>query len=230
METVIERIKSGIPGLDELISGGIPKYSTILLSGTPGSGKTIFSLQFLVNGALKGEKGVYISLEEDVERLKDYMQKLFGWPLEELEKQNKLILVKSDIYEFDRFKRLIETNVEKIKAQRVVIDPITVISLFFEKPLEIRRSLIQLDSLLKKLKCTSILTCEIPEGSRMISSFGIEEFISDGIILLSYVTGKHPRRIVIRKMRASMHDTEVHPFEIREGKGIIVYHLERIFE
>lgn len=230
MREEIERTFSGIKGLDVLTRGGFPKWSTILVSGTPGTGKTILSIQFLVNGALeKNENGVYISLEEDVNRIKKYMNVAFDWPLEELEKKKKVFFIKSELYDFEAFKNLIETNVEKIGAKRLVIDPLTVISLFFERPLEIRRSLLELDKLLKRLSCTTMLTCEIPEGSNAISSFGVEEFTSDGIIVLSYFPGTKPRGITIRKMRATDHDTDIHPFEIKSKKGVIIYPTEKLF-
>jgi len=226
----MEQVTTGIKGLDVLLKGGLPKGSTTLVSGTPGSGKTILSMQFLVNGYLQAkEKGFYISLEEDVDRMENYMSKAFGWPIRELRKKGNLIMLRSDVYDFEKFKDLIETTVEKNGIERVVIDPITVISLFFEKPLEIRRSLLELDRMLKKLNCTSILTCEIPEGTNAISSFGIEEFTSDGIIILTYKIGA-PRGIVIRKMRLVDHDKEIHPFEIKEGKGIVVYPTEKLFK
>jgi len=226
----MEQVTTGIKGLDVLLRGGLPKGSTTLVSGTPGSGKTILSMQFLVNGYLQAkEKGFYISLEEDVDRMESYMSKSFGWPIKELRKKGKLILVRSDVYDFEKFKDLIETTVEKNGIERVVIDPITVLSLFFERPLEIRRSLLELDRMLKKLNCTSLLTCEIPEGSNAISSFGIEEFTSDGIIVLTYKIGA-PRGVVIRKMRLVDHDKEIHPFEIKSGKGIIVYPTEKLFK
>ena len=226
----MELVTTGIKGLDVLLRGGLPKGSTTLVSGTPGSGKTILSMQFLVNGYLQAkEKGFYISLEEDVDRMENYMSKAFGWTIKELRKKGNLIMIRSDVYDFEKFRDLIETTVEKNGIERVVIDPITVISLFFEKPLEIRRSLLELDRMLKKLNCTSLLTCEIPEGTNAISSFGIEEFTSDGIIILTYRIGA-PRGIVIRKMRLVDHDKEIHPFEIKEGKGIIVYPTERLFK
>jgi len=226
----MEQVPTGIKGLDTLLRGGLPKGSTTLVSGTPGTGKTILSVQFLVNGYLQAkEKGFYISLEEDVDRMEKYMSKAFGWPIRELRKKGNLIMMRSDIYDFEKFKDLIETTIEKNGIERVVIDPITVISLFFEKPLEIRRSLLELDRMLKKLNCTSLLTCEIPEGTNAISSFGIEEFTSDGIIILTYKIGA-PRGIVIRKMRLVDHDKEIHPFEIKEGKGIIVYPTEKLFK
>jgi circadian clock protein KaiC len=226
----MEQVTTGIKGLDILLKGGLPKGSTTLVSGTPGSGKTILSMQFLVKGYLQAkEKGFYISLEEDVDRMEKYMSKAFGWPIKELRKKGNLIMLRSDVYDFEKFKDLLETTVEKNGIERVVIDPITVISLFFERPLEIRRSLLELDRLLKRLNCTSLLTCEIPEGTNAISSFGIEEFTSDGIIVLTYKIGA-PRGIVIRKMRLVDHDKEIHPFEIREGKGIIVYPTEKLFK
>jgi len=226
----MEQVPTGIKGLDTLLRGGLPKGSTTLVSGTPGTGKTILSVQFLVNGYLQAkEKGFYISLEEDVDRMEKYMSKAFGWPIRELRKKGNLIMMRSDVYDFEKFKDLIETTIEKNGIERVVIDPITVISLFFEKPLEIRRSLLELDRMLKKLNCTSLLTCEIPEGTNAISSFGIEEFTSDGIIILTYQIGA-PRGIVIRKMRLVDHDKEIHPFEIKEGKGIIVYPTEKLFK
>jgi KaiC/GvpD/RAD55 family RecA-like ATPase len=226
----IQRTPTGIKGLDALIRGGFPRSSSILVSGSAGTGKTILSLQFLVNGAtMYNEKGLYISLEEDTERVKRYMNATFGWPLEELEKKKKLLFVKSDIYDFEKFKGLIESNVEKIGAQRLVIDPLTVISLFFERPLDIRRSLLDLDKLLKKLDVTTLLTVEVPEGLNSISSFGIEEFTCDGIVLLSFSFGV-PRLITIRKMRATEHDTDARPFEIKYSKGIVVYPSKELFK
>lgn len=228
MKKGIRRVSTGIPGLDDLIEGGIPEGSTVLVSGGPGSGKTILSLQFLIAGATKGEKGVYISLEEDTNRLRDYISKVFEWPLEKLLREKKLIMIKAEFFDFEKFKNLVENEVEKNGAKRLAIDPITVLSLFFERPLEIRRSLLELDRLLKKLECTTLLTCEIPEGSRSISSFGIEEFTSDGIILLYYLLKGYPRALSVRKMRATRHDIGIHPFEITR-KGIVVYPREKIF-
>jgi KaiC/GvpD/RAD55 family RecA-like ATPase len=226
----MERVKSGIKGLDEMIEGGFPKGSTILVSGGPGSGKSLLSLQFLVNGALLyDEPGVYISLEEDIDRIVKNIRASLNWPIEELIKKKKLYLVRSEMYEFEKFKSLIEDSVDKIGAARLVIDPITVISLFFEKPIEIRRSLLDLDRLLKKLKCTSLITCEIPEGKKAISSFGVEEFTCDGIIILYYLIGSYPRAISIRKMRATNHDISIYPFEITKA-GLVVYLGEKIWE
>lgn len=220
--TKIKRVSLGIKGLDKLIQGGVPEGSTILLTGSPGTGKTIFSIQFLVHGAMIGENGLYLSMEEDVKRLKQYMEASFNWPLEKFEKGKRIIFLRTELFNYENFKSMIELNVEKFNIKRLVIDPITTLSLFFEKLLDIRRSLLDLDMLLKRLGCTSILTCEVPEGSTSISSFGIEEFTSDGIIILKYYIGNLPRSLIVRKMRATEHIGDEVPFEIKSGIGIVV--------
>ena len=116
MKKGIRRVSTGIPGLDDLIEGGIPEGSTVLVSGGPGSGKTILSLQFLIAGATKGEKGVYISLEEDTNRLRDYISKVFEWPLEKLLREKKLVMIKAEFFDFEKFKNLVENEVEKNEA------------------------------------------------------------------------------------------------------------------
>ncbi|MEM5874692.1 MAG: ATPase domain-containing protein [Candidatus Aenigmatarchaeota archaeon] len=220
--TKIKRVSFGIKGLDKLIQGGVPEGSTILLTGSPGTGKTIFSIQFLVHGAMIGENGLYLSMEEDVKRLKQYMEASFNWPLEKFEKGKRIIFLRTELFNYENFKSMIEVNVEKFNIKRLVIDPITTLSLFFEKLLDIRRSLLDLDMLLKILGCTSILTCEVPEGSTSISSFGIEEFTSDGIIILKYYIGNLTRSLIVRKMRATEHIGDEVPFEIKSGIGIVV--------
>jgi circadian clock protein KaiC len=221
----VERVKTGISGLDVMLHGGFPKGSTILVSGGPGSGKTLLSLQFLVEGASKfKENGVFITFEEEAKGIIERTSE-FSWPLEKLVKENKIDIVKVDLYAFDKFKILISDHVEKIKAKRLVIDPITVISLFFEKKLEIRRALLDLDRLSKKLGCTSIFTCDIPGGSKAISSFGIEEFMCDGII---YLFAKPRRALAVLKLRGSAHDEQVRPFKITK-EGIVVNPKEYAF-
>jgi len=228
----VERIKSGVKGLDELIAGGFPKDSTILVTGTTGTGKTTLCLNFLVNGALKyKEPGVYVSLEEEPERVLSNIKSSFSWPIDELIKKNMIKIVKAEIYDFDKLKILIEDEVDALKAKRLVIDPTTIISLYFEKPLEIRRSIFDLDRAVKKLGCTTLMTSEVSEGTAGISAFGVEEFVTDGIIILFYYTGKEfakaSRAISIRKMRATKHDTGIHPIEITRD-GIVVYPSEKV--
>lgn len=228
METV-ERTKSGIKGLDELISGGFPRESTIMVTGGPGTGKTTLAINYLVSGAVDyKEKGVYISLEEDPQRTINNIKGSFSWPIEELIKKKMLKFIRAELYDFDKLKIMIEDEVESMKAKRLVVDPTTIISLFFEKPFEVRRSILDLDRTVKKLGCTTLMICEVPEGTKGISVFGVEEFVADGIIIMHYLEdGKFNRALSIRKMRATRHDIGVHPIEITKD-GIVVYPSERI--
>lgn len=224
MEELI-RVKSGIQGLDELLSGGFPPSSTILVTGSAGTGKTTICLNYLVQGALTyNEPGLYISLEEDPDRIIWNAKTSFSWPIEDLVKKKLLKFVRTEVYDFDKLRMLIEDEVDSIGAKRIVIDPTTVLSLYFERPLEIRRGILDLDKMLKKIGCTSFLTSEVAEGASGISAFGIEEFTSDGIIILYYVRMENVfiRALTIRKMRATKHDTGIHPIEITKD-GIVVY-------
>ncbi len=230
--TKIERVKTGIKGLDELISGGIPAQSTILLSGVAGSGKTLFAFQFLYNGAVKyKEPGVYISLEEEPERIIKSVSVTFGWNLNNLIKKKLISVIKAELYNFDKLKMLIQDEVDRIKAKRLVIDQSTILGLFFEKPLEVRKGIFELSRMLRKLGCTTILISELTEGTTGISAFGVEEFIVDGIIILYYLKEGNvfTRALSIRKMRNTDHDTGIHPIRITKD-GIIVYPTEQVFK
>lgn len=118
----MDRVSTGIKGFDELVEGGFPRNSSILITGQPGSCKTIFALQYLYNGALKGENGLYVNLDSSLEMLK-VQGTQFGWDLEGLEKQGKLFffdvpLSKRKMAIFD----MINDVKKQINAKRVVFD------------------------------------------------------------------------------------------------------------
>ncbi|MEM5882734.1 MAG: ATPase domain-containing protein [Candidatus Aenigmatarchaeota archaeon] len=228
---MVERIKTGIPGLDDLIAGGFPQSSTILLSGVAGAGKTIFCLQFIYNGAyVYNEPGVYISLEEEPERLISYAAEEFNWNFKELIEKKMVSFVSAEMYSFEKLRDLIETEVIRLRAKRLVIDPSTILGLYFEKALQVRKSILDLTRLVKRLGCTTILVSEIEEGSGKISGLGVEEFVVDGIIILYYIkeAGFYTRGLCVRKMRATDHDSGIHPIQITRN-GLVVFPKEQIF-
>ncbi len=118
----MERVKTGIPGFDELVDGGFPEGFNVLITGAPGTGKSIFGLQYLCNGAQNGETGVYVSLDTTKKELCSQARE-FGWDLEALEKSGKVIVLEIplDLPEVNVFS-LIEDAVGKIKAKRLVFD------------------------------------------------------------------------------------------------------------
>lgn len=223
-----ERVKTGIPGLDELLKGGIPRGSTVLLSGTAGAGKTIFCSQFIYEGIKTfNEPGLYVSVEEPVENIKKNM-KSFGIDFDPWEEKGMIKLVTFDPLGQDLIET-IRSNVATVKAKRVCIDSLVGWSILLEKPKTIRRRLLNLRMVLKELGCTSIVTTEIPVGKPGISRFNLEEFIVDGVIILNYTKKDKvfERSVVIWKMRGTDHSRKIHPFEITE-KGIVVYPTEEV--
>ena len=223
----MERISTGIAGFDEMVTGGLPKNSLTLLTGTCGTGKTTFCAEFLYNGATKfGEKGVYISFEESPEIVKTDM-KQFGMDFDSLEAEKKISFVKYDPYHIEDIFDLIESNVRLTGATRVCIDSISALGLYVRDIPELRRMIFNLGMTLRKLNCTSIITSEIPPGNLGISRFGVEEFIADSVVVLYYFKTEttFTRAITIWKMRATNHSKKIHPYVINEN-GFVTYPQE----
>ena len=217
----IERIKTGIQGFDALVEGGIPKNSLMLVTGGPGTGKTTFGVEYLVQGALKGERGVYVSLEEDSEKIENTLEQ-FGWPVKNLEKENKLFILKPNLVDFSKLKELVEDTVTNFGAKRLVIDSISLLKLYFRSSYTVRKTLLDLEKKLKEMDCTTIMVSETPKEMDSLSPFGVEEFIADGIVLLNMVEtkGEFKRSLAIRKMRLTNHSLKIHPIKIKKQGGI----------
>lgn len=230
----IDRIKTGIPGLDELITGGIPRQSTVLLAGSPGAGKSIFAMQFLVNGAeLFGEAGLYISFEEDPASLRETGM-LFGWDIEKLEKQKKIKIIFEDPYEIKSFAAAmsgqIYNTLRETNAKRIVFDSITYMGVTQDNQYKLRKHIAELGRRLKKMDISTLFISESPEGPNDPRIFKMDEFAADGVIRLYnlLIKGTRQRAIEIVKLRKTNHDTFLHPFIISE-KGIVAYPKEQVF-
>ncbi|MFA4945945.1 MAG: ATPase domain-containing protein [Candidatus Micrarchaeia archaeon] len=226
----MNRVPTGIPGLDELTEGGFPEASSVLLSGGAGSGKSIFCMQYLYYGAKElHEPGVYITLEEGPHNLWWNTQR-FKWDLLSLEQQNLLRIYKfeptADMRENldEQTQRIIE-KAKSLNAKRLVIDSITAFSFWMDENSKIRYAIYNLLEELRKLKCTTILTCETPGGKYDVSRFGVEEFLSDGVVQLFF--NPPYRSLFVRKMRGTNHDKRVHPLEINE-RGLSIKPEEEI--
>ncbi len=216
------RIKTGVPGLDDLIEGGLIPGSSVLLAGHTGAGKTLFSLQFLWNGLQRGEPGVYISFEQTPEELKGDAL-VFGWNFEAYERKNLCKIAYYSPFEIADVNKIIIDDVKKIGAKRIVIDSTSVFAMYLKDEFKIREKLYSLIRKLKETKCTAIMTSEMLEDSKGFSRYGVEEFIADGVITLDYigVNGEFERALAIRKMRRTGHYKDLVPFTIT-GEGIII--------
>ncbi len=222
----INRVATGMPEFDKLVEGGLPRESVNLLSGGCGTGKSTFAMQFLYYGAKYcDEPGVYVTLEEEPEKLIRNMS-LFGWDLQTLVNEKKIIIVKPDVYKFDSIKQIMGDAIDRSGAKRLVVDSYSVLLTYFSDPYEIRNGLVQLDREIKKMGCTALIISDIKDNSETFSTTGVEEFIVDGVIVLHLVKDdkkayQYTRAISIRKMRATSHPLTYYPFGITQ-KGVTV--------
>jgi len=227
---MVERVKSGVDGLDRLVEGGFLKGDVILLAGNTGSGKTILSAQFVCNGAVKyGEKGVYVTFEENAGTLKRNMLR-FGFDLEKLEREGAV-----KVLDLEAIKGVgLSANIEfilnvlrEIGAQRLVIDSLTAFLSACEEKFEYRTLMHLFYKILKKLGCTTVMTCSVPTGLETLG-LGIEEFIADSVITLENIVhdGELKTRFLIRKMRGTNHSKKYHEVMIdRKGLKIVSFSM-----
>ena len=228
-----ERVFTGIPGLDGVMAGGFEKNSMNLVSGGAGTGKTIFAVQFLVNGIKKfNEPGVLVTFEERKEKMQTHMLK-FGWDLKKLEAEGKLEVIE---YTPDRVRKMlaeggggVEYAINNLKAKRLVIDSLTAFSLLFKDGLERRQALLNLFKMISKLGCTAVLVGEHESDMERHQSRDVE-FEVDGVILLYYLRKGdiRNRALEILKLRGAKHSSRIFPMKITD-EGIKIYPEETVF-
>ena len=239
---VIERVKTGIPGLDELIEGGFPKGDTILIAGRAGTGKSIMANQFLYNGAMEyDEPGVLVTLEESPFLIKRNMMR-FGMDLDALVKKKKLAIVDLSpskevtpmkIGEYPSFdlsglEAIILNHVKKLGAKRVVIDTLAILAYKFRSRDILREEFFKLAANITRAGTTLILTSEIPAHHGGLGVFDIEAFLASGVIVLyneMISETSRSRSIEVLKLRGSKHSSRIHSMRITD-EGIRVWPAE----
>ena len=222
---------TGIQGLDEITSGGLPKGRPTLVCGGPGCGKTLFGVEFLVRGATQfNEPGVFMAFEETANELTQNVASL-GFDLKDLIARKKLALdyvyiERSEIEETGEydleglFIRLAQA-IDSVGAKRVVLDTIEALFAGLPNPLILRSELRRLFRWLKEKGVTAIITGERGEGT--LTRQGLEEYVSDCVILLDHrvIQRVSTRYLRVVKYRGSMHGTNDYPFLI-DDSGISV--------
>ncbi|MBL1178675.1 MAG: circadian clock protein KaiC [Pantanalinema sp. GBBB05] len=228
---------TGIQGLDEITNGGLPQGRPTLICGKAGCGKTLLAMEFLVRGASQyQEPGVFLSFEESVQELAENVYS-FGWDLDTLtaEKQLALRFIQIDrsqtgeTGEFDLEALFVRLGhaIDSVQAKRVVLDTLEVLFGGVSNTAIVRSELQRLFLWLKARKVTAIVTAESGENSP--TRHGIEEFVSDCVILLDQRTYNDlaTRRLRILKYRGSSHGSNEYPFLIEEN-GISVLPLSSV--
>jgi circadian clock protein KaiC len=220
----LQKAASGIAGLDELTGGGLPLGRATLVCGGPGCGKTLLATGFLVRGALdRNEAGVLISFDERVEDL-DVNSRSLGYDLADLRQRGLLAvdfvhldrdqIEESGVFDLEGLFIRIDLAVRTVDAKRVVLD--TIDTLFAGLPNEaiVRSELRRLLGWLKDRGLTTVITAE--RGEKTFTRHGIEEYVSDCVILLDHRVSEQisTRRLRVVKYRGSTHGTNEYPFFI----------------
>lgn len=225
----VKKLSTGIKGLDDITGGGLPKNRTSLICGGPGCGKTLLSMEFIVNGITKyGENGAYISFDESQRDLSENVASL-GFDIEAMVEENTLCITEIPplpeideelgSYELGGIYAMLNQAIDSVRAKRVVIDGIENVFSVFHNESTFRRQLRTLFTWLKEKDVTALITCERGEGTVLLSRHGIEEYVSDCVILLDQriIDQLAVRRLKIIKYRGTLHGTNEYPFLITQN-------------
>lgn len=230
-----ELCKTGIEDLDVTLGGGIPIGSTVLITGSSGSGKTTLCMQFLINGAKKGERGVFFTITEplfkltkNMENFDFYDKKLIEAGLVNLidlriiSERLGLDTEKYSVEDASALLDILRDIADELDVKRLVIDSITALCYRLQTPERIRDFIFKLGSSLAAMKCTTFLTSEVPPREFKYSKYDVEEFISDGIIYLGEFEreGDLIRTLQVVKMRGAAHSRTKYMMNISSKNGI----------
>jgi KaiC/GvpD/RAD55 family RecA-like ATPase len=220
--------RTGIEGLDSILGGGIVDNATVLISGNPGTGKSILGLQYIYNGVREfDEKGIYLSFEENADDIAEAAESIGFEDWRELVEDDQILVYdKQELLRHNDFNATLDRLLaafEETEYERLVLDSLTMFELFFEDEQEKRTYLLKFSDILKANGLTSLLIAEqsavFPE-----QDIGLENFLTDGnIYLIQTPTESGVNRYIwVAKMRKQNIETDIFPMDIHEG-GITVH-------
>lgn len=231
-----ERVPTGVEGLDKILEGGFPKGRSILVTGEPGTGKTILSLQFLVEGLARGEKGIYVAADEGPLDIIEQGASL-GWDLEKYIEKKELAILNAATYlsslpgagrekHVDIHKALADLSgfVNRLEAKRLVLDPAGPFVLLRDSASRIQDQTRLLIKLLRTtMQTTNLLTSYAVPRTGERTMHGIEEYLVAGAIVLEMVWlgPRLARSLIVEKMRCTAVRPAQHEFDIVKGQGIV---------
>ncbi len=240
MELTYPKVRTGIPGFDTIISGGLREGRPIVVCGPPGSGKTTFGLQYLYSGAKDfDEPGVFVTLSQSAEEItKDCKQ--FGWDIQNLMAQGKMLIIdarpfkiqdgfvaldeslyRGESVPFEHLTQLILSGIKRIDAKRLVVDSLTVLGIQYSNNFYMRQGMQGLMQALEDYKCTSILVTEQP----IKNEIPVEWYVASGIVMMEHIRKEDTmeRTIQVLKLRGVRHDDQIYPMKLDEN-GLRVLH------
>lgn len=225
----MQRVQTGIKGLDGLIEGGFPSPSTILVTGPPGSGKTIFGLQFLYNGVTQyNEPGFMVNITGHNTTIQWYAER-FNWNIPELFEKQKLVFSSYDPVDFEKFEfRTLHSEIivqlgkviDQIGAKRVMIDSITPLGQSINDQAKFRALIYYLSKALKEKGVTSVFIGE--SASDKATQFDVEPYVLDGMIELdlSRMGDELKQTLMVKKMLATKFSISKYLLKIADDTGM----------
>ncbi len=237
MTNKLEKLPTGVPGLDHILNGGLPRGRTTLVTGTAGSAKTVLGAQFLAAGISQfDERGVFVTFEETPDMLRTNFDS-FGWDVEQWEADGSWTFVdaspdSSDAefvgrYDFLALIARIQGAVDTQGATRVVLDSIAAVFTEFPDQAVVRRELRRIAESLRAMGVTALLTAERTDEYGEVARFGVEEYVADNVIILRNVLENESTRrtMQVLKLRGTDHRKGQYPFTIAVKTGINVLPL-----
>ncbi len=240
MDSTYSKIKTGIPGLDSVISGGFKTGRAVSVSGPPGSGKTTFGLQYLYSGAKDfDEPGVYVTLSQSIEEIKNDC-KSYGWDFEDLISKDKILMIDARPFKiqdeligkddslyrgeqlpFEHLTKLLLSSIKRVEAKRVVIDSVTILAMQYSDKFYMRQGLQGMIQALENFGVTSLILSEYSESDEI----PVEWLVTSGIIQLRNTRKEDTmeRTIQVTKMRGIKHSEQIHPITL-DSDGIHLLH------
>lgn len=232
----IPKVPTQILGLDEVLEGGLPRGRTTLVSGGPGSGKTVLGLEFLWSGAMTGEPGVFVTLEERADAVRKNALSM-GWDVAALEKAGKVAILEARLYgeevisgDFDihGLLAIVGGHIKRLRARRVVMDALDVLLRVFSDPRRERNELYRLHEWLIDRRLTNVLTVKTQREGEPVSHYEFLDYMADCVIRLDHrVVGQvATRRLRVIKYRGSGFGTNEYPYVIGDH-GIVLFPLTK---
>jgi circadian clock protein KaiC len=238
---VVDKIPTGISGFDFISHGGLPRGRATLVSGSSGSGKTVFAAQFLVEGVRKSRQpGVFVTFEESpVDIRKNVgalgldvpgMEKDGVWAFVDASPEHRGEVIRSGSFDLGALMARMESAIRKVGAERLVLDSLGAVFNQFDDQGLIRAELFRIVSALKEMGVTSVMTAERIDEYGEIARYGVEEFVTDNVVILRNVLEEEKRRrtLEILKVRGGTHQKGEFPFTILPNEGIVVVPLSAI--